>query len=76
MATKPDAREAERRLRAAEDRKRRASFGPPLALTDEALDQAATVREADRESALAFWRRVAPAGFRDLLDAEPVGPDG
>jgi hypothetical protein len=71
MPDKPDARAAEARLKAAQDRKRRRQMGKPLALSDSALEQAAEVREADAANAVAYWRQNAPAGFKNLLDAEP-----
>jgi hypothetical protein len=64
------AKAAERRLKAAQDRARRAKLGPPLQLTDAALDQAATVTEADIASAEAWWNAGVPPEARGLLDAQ------
>ncbi len=63
---------AERKLKAAQDRARRRKLGKPLGLSDDGLEQAAAVTEADKESAFAFWRQHAPQQFKDLLDAEVV----
>lgn len=63
---------ASRKLRAAEDAKRRKAMGPPQKLSDQALEEASQVREADVESSVAFWRKNASPAFKDLLDAEVV----
>jgi hypothetical protein len=70
--TADDVQKAQKRLKRAEDAKRRRAMGKPLKLTDAALEEAAQVREADVESAVAFWRKNASPEFRDLLDAEVV----
>lgn len=44
--------------------------GRPLPATDKALDEAAQITPEDVEAAKAFWRRNAPRGLRDLLDAD------
>lgn len=64
--------DAERRLKAAQAKARRKKAGPPLNLTDADLDAEAQVKQSDVDRALAFWRQNAPAGFKDLLDAEVV----
>jgi len=35
-----------------------------------------TVTEKDRHEAAAYWRRLLPERFRDLLDASRVGSPG
>lgn len=62
---------AQKRLNAAADRKRRRAMGPPLALSDAALDALAAVGPQDEPSASALWRRANPSTAGDLLDAEP-----
>jgi len=71
--TKQQAAEAERKLRAAQDRKRRRAMGKPLALTDAQIEAAATVTAADEELAGRAWDRLAPKPARGLLDATPEG---
>ncbi len=67
---------AEARLKASQDRARRRAMGKPLNWTEEQLAQLATVTDADKESAAAYWRRNAPSWARGLIDAEPVESDG
>lgn len=45
-------------------------LGKPLQLTDEELDILAEVTPEDIEKAKKFWRKNAPAKFKNLLDAE------
>lgn len=61
---------AEAALRAAEDRKRRRTMGPPLNLSDAALEQASVVGAGDAAVAGATWDR--DSGLPGLLDAEVV----
>lgn len=48
---------------------RRVPRGPALNSADDELDAAAEITEADVEDALSTWRRDAPRGERELLDA-------
>lgn len=66
-----DTKAAQRRLKRAEEDARRKAMGAGLNLTDEMLDEAANVTQADIESAGAYWDRNAPAEARGLLDAKP-----
>jgi hypothetical protein len=65
----PAARKAaEAKLKAAQDRARRKKLGPPLALTDQALDQASAVSDLDVTSAEALCRAYS-ADALALFDA-------
>jgi hypothetical protein len=63
------AKQAEQRLKAVQDKARRKKMGPPLNLSDTALNQAAEVREVDKASAEDWWDRNAPPEARGLLRA-------
>lgn len=67
---------AERRLKAAQDTARRKKMGPPLDITDDDLDQMATVTDADVKTAAAHARRHGSPLFNALLDAQPIEDDG
>ena len=54
--------------------KTKTPLGKPLELTDEELEQLAEVTEEDIEIAKKFWRKEAPAEFKNLLDAEEGEP--
>lgn len=40
-------------------------------MTDKVIDRMAEVSEEDVEEAQDWWKRNAPLGAKDLLDAEP-----
>jgi hypothetical protein len=63
--------DAQRRLNAAQDAARRRAMGPPLNLSDGALDTLSGVSDADMAAAEALWRAANPGPLADLLDAEP-----
>lgn len=44
-------------------------------LTDRELDELSRVGPEDVERAKAAWRRYAPARWRELLDARPIGEE-
>jgi HK97 family phage portal protein len=48
----------------------KASLGDPLNLTQEEIDQASIVTEADLEAARALWQDEAPDDLEELLDAQ------
>lgn len=48
--------------------------GPPLDLTPEAIDYAATITPFDTMTAEALWRAKAPPRLADLLNAAPEEP--
>jgi hypothetical protein len=76
MPDKPtDTKAAERRLKRAEDAKRRRAMGTGLPLTDAALEEAATVNAIDIESAVQYWDRTVPPQARGLLDAQTEDVD-
>lgn len=54
-----------------ESKPRRVPLGDPM--TEEELARLADVSESDLEDAKARFRDDAPAGFKDLLDAEREG---
>ncbi len=60
---------SEKKLKVAQDKARRRALGPPLRLSDSALDQAATVGDADAAVAESQWDRDVPE-LAGLLDAE------
>lgn len=62
----------QRRLNAAQDRKRRRALGPALRLSDAALDTLATVGDADVPVAEALWRAANPGVLSDLLNATSI----
>lgn len=62
--------EAQQRLNAAKDRRRRAAMGAPLDLTDDHIAALATVSDADVPSAEALWKMANPGPLGDLLDAQ------
>lgn len=47
-------------------------LGKPLQLSDDQLDELATITPTDIEKAAVFWRNNAPADFETLLDAQLV----
>lgn len=49
---------------------KRVPLGEPIDWTDADIEQMSQVSQADVKHALALWRNDAPAGFKDLLDAE------
>jgi hypothetical protein len=44
-------------------------LGPPLPLSDEDLDKAAEITDADIEAARLLWRQAVDPEIADLLDA-------
>ena len=61
--------QAQRRLTAAQARKRRAALGPALNLDDRTLDTLSTVGDADVPAAEAFSRDAAGEKAVDLIRA-------
>jgi len=51
-------------------------LGKPLELTDDQLDELATVTPVDIEKAKALWHNTAPKEFETLLDAQTVDEQG
>lgn len=46
-------------------------LGRPIQWTDEQLDALSQVSPADVQAATDLWKTLAPAGYKQLLDAEP-----